>query len=216
DARACDPVSAFGGVVGLNRPLDTATATAISEIFTEVIFAPQFDPGAREILQKKKDLRLLEFAPRQMHGRELRTVGGSYLLQEPDNADALEWRVVSKRPPTPEEERALRFAWTAVKLVKSNAIVLARETRTVGIGAGQMSRVDSVKIAVEKAGALAKGAVLASDAFFPFPDGVEAACRAGVTAIAETGGSVRDEEAIEMANRFGVAMVFTGTRHFRH
>lgn len=216
EARACDPVSAFGGVVGLNRPLDTATANAISEIFTEVIVAPQFEPGARDILQKKKDLRLLEFAPRKIQGRELRTVGGSYLLQEPDNADALEWRVVSKRAPTPEEERALRFAWTAVKLVKSNAIVLARETHTVGIGAGQMSRVDSVKIAVEKAGALAKGSVLASDAFFPFPDGVEAACRAGVTAIAETGGSVRDQEAIEMADRFGVAMVFTGTRHFRH
>lgn len=216
EARECDPVSAFGGVVGLNRAVDVATANAISEIFTEVIIAPQFDEGAREILQKKKDLRLLEFKTGRMQDRELRTVGGSYLLQEPDSADALEWRVVSKRPPTAEEERALRFAWSAVKLVKSNAIVLARETHTVGIGAGQMSRVDSVKIAVEKAGPKAEGAVLSSDAFFPFPDGVEAACRAGVTAIAETGGSVRDQEAIEMADRFGVAMVFTGTRHFRH
>lgn len=216
DARASDPVSAFGGVVGLNRPVDADTARAIAELFTEVIIAPRFEDAACEILEKKKDLRLLEFAPSTVASLELRTVGGSYLLQEVDAADALEWRVVSNRAPTPEEEHALRFAWRAVKLVKSNAIVLARETRTVGIGAGQMSRVDSVRIAVEKAGAQAKGAVLASDAFFPFSDGVEVACQAGVTAIAETGGSVRDQEAIDMANRFGVAMVFTGTRHFRH
>ena len=216
DARESDPVSAFGGVIGVNRPLDMETARFISDIFTEVIIAPHFDDAACEILQKKKDLRLLEFTPQNVPAWELRTVGGSYLLQEADNGDALEWRVVSKRAPTPDEERALRFAWRAVKLVKSNAIVLARETRTIGIGAGQMSRVDSVKIAVDKAGEKARGAVLASDAFFPFPDGVEVACKAGVTAIAETGGSVRDEEAIEMANRFDVAMIFTGTRHFRH
>jgi phosphoribosylaminoimidazolecarboxamide formyltransferase / IMP cyclohydrolase len=212
----CDPVSAYGGVVGLNRTVDAETAQAIAEIFTEVVIAPGFDERACEILQKKKDLRLLEFAPANLAAWELRSVGGSFLLQEPDQADALQWQVVSKRAPTREEEQALRFAWRAVKLVKSNAIVLARETRTVGIGAGQMSRVDSVKIAAEKAGEKARGAVLASDAFFPFPDGVEAACKAGVTAIAETGGSIRDEEAIEMANRFDVAMVFTGTRHFRH
>ena len=216
DARESDPVSAFGGVVGLNRAVDMETARFISDIFTEVIIAPHFADAACEILQKKKDLRLLEFMPQNVPAWELRTVGGSYLLQEADNGDALEWRVVSKRAPTPDEERALRFAWRAVKLVKSNAIVLARDTRTIGIGAGQMSRVDSVKIAVEKAGEKARGAVLASDAFFPFPDGVEAACKAGITAIAETGGSLRDEEAIEMANRFDVAMVFTGTRHFRH
>ncbi|MBI4786165.1 MAG: bifunctional phosphoribosylaminoimidazolecarboxamide formyltransferase/IMP cyclohydrolase [Chloroflexi bacterium] len=216
DARECDPSSAFGGVVGLNRSVDVGTARAIAEIFTEVIIAPRFDDAACEILQKKKDLRLLEFAPASVGAWELRTVGGSYLLQDADDAAALEWRVVSQRAPTPEEERALRFAWRAVKLVKSNAIVLARDTRTVGIGAGQMSRVESVKIAVDKAGEKARGAVLASDAYFPFADGVEAACNAGVTAIAETGGSLRDQEAIEMANRFNVAMVFTGTRHFRH
>lgn len=216
DARECDPISAFGGVVGLNREVDGATAQAISEIFTEVVIAPHFDDEACQILQKKKDLRLLEFALQQVAGWEVRTVGGSYLVQDPDNADALEWRVVSRRAPTDEEERALRFAWRAVKLVKSNAIVVARESRTVGMGAGQMSRVDSVKIAVEKAGDKARGAVLASDAFFPFSDGVEVACRAGITAIAETGGSMRDEEAIAMANQFDVAMVFTGTRHFRH
>lgn len=216
DAKESDPVSAFGGVVGLNRPVDAETARAISELFTEVIIAPRFDEEACAILQKKKDLRLLEFGLKSVPALELRTVGASYLVQQADNADALEWRVVSQRPPTPEEEQVLRFAWRAVKMVKSNAIVLARDTRTVGIGAGQMSRVDSVKIAVEKAGDRAKGSVLASDAFFPFSDGVEVACKAGITAIAETGGSVRDAEAIEMANRYNVAMVFTGTRHFRH
>lgn len=216
DARESDPVSAYGGVVGVNRTVDAETARAISEIFTEVIIAPHFDDAACEILQKKKDLRLLEFAPSRTQALELRTVGGSYLLQEPDDSDALEWRVVSKRAPTPEEEAALRFAWRAVKLVKSNAIVLARETRTVGMGAGQMSRVDSVKIAVEKAGDKAKGAVLASDAFFPFADGVEVAMKAGIAAIAETGGSIRDQEAIDMVNQYGAAMIFTGTRHFRH
>ncbi len=216
DARECDPTSAFGGVVALNRPVDAETARAIVELFTEVVIAPSFEDAAREILQAKKDLRLLECATPRAVGLELRSIAGSYLVQEPDTADASEWRVVSQRAPSAEEERTLRFAWRAEKFVKSNAIVLARETRTVGIGAGQMSRVDSVKIAVEKAGERARGAVLASDAFFPFPDGVEAACRAGVTAIAHPGGSLRDDESIEVANRYGAAMVFTGTRHFRH
>ena len=216
DARECDPTSAFGGVVGLNRVVDADTATAIKELFTEVVIAPGFSKEALEILQAKKDLRLLEFGAPNLGGWELRSVGGSYLMQEANFAEALEWRVVSSRPPTLEEERALRFAWRSVKHVKSNAIVFARETKTVGIGAGQMSRVDSVKIAVEKAGERARGAVMASDAFFPFPDGVEAACRAGITAIAHPGGSIRDEESTAIANHFGAAMVFTGTRHFRH
>lgn len=216
DARECDPQSAFGGVVGLNRVVDAETARAIAEIFTEVVIAPCFDDAALEILKQKKDLRLLEFAPARAPSWELRSVAGSYLLQESDAADAAEWRVVSARAPSADETRALRFAWRAAKYVKSNAIVLARETRTVGMGAGQMSRVDAVKIAVEKAGERARGAVLGSDAFFPFADGVEAACRAGVTAIAQPGGSLRDAEAIDAANRFGAAMVFTGTRHFRH
>ncbi len=216
DARDCDPTSAFGGVVALNRAVDAETARVIVELFTEVVIAPRFEDAAREILQVKKDLRLLECATPRAAGWELRSIAGSYLAQEQDTADAAEWRVVSQRAPTPEEDHALRFAWRAEKFVKSNAIVLARETRTVGIGAGQMSRVDSVKIAVEKAGERARGAVLASDAFFPFPDGVEAACRAGVTALAHPGGSLRDDESIEMANRYGAAMVLTGTRHFRH
>ncbi len=216
DARECDPTSAFGGVVALNRAIDAETARAIVELFTEVVIAPRFEPAALEILQVKKDLRLLECATPRAAGWEWRSIAGSYLAQEQDTANAAEWRVVSQRAPTPEEERALRFAWQAEKFVKSNAIVLARETRTVGIGAGQMSRVDSVKIAVEKAGERARGAALASDAFFPFPDGVEAACRAGVTALAHPGGSLRDDESIAMADRYGAAMVLTGTRHFRH
>ena len=216
DALECDPTSAYGGVVALNRAVDEETARMIAKLFTEVVIAPSFEAAACSVLQAKKDLRLLECATPRSTDWELRSVAGSYLAQEQDAQDAADWRVVSKRPPSAEEERALKFAWRAEKFVKSNAIVLARETRTVGIGAGQMSRVDSVKIAVEKAGERARGAVLASDAFFPFPDGVEAACRAGVTAIAHPGGSVRDAESIELANQFGAAMVFTGTRHFRH
>lgn len=216
DARECDPVSAFGGVVGVNRILDAETARAISEIFTEVVVAPAYEDEALQVLEGKKDLRLLQFASPGGSAWEIRSISGSYLLQEPDTADAAEWRTVSARKPTPEETRSLHLAWRAVKHVKSNAIVLAQGTRTVGIGAGQMSRVESVKIAVEKAGERARGAVLASDAFFPFPDGVEEACRAGVTAIAHPGGSVRDAESVDVANRFGAAMVFTGTRHFRH
>lgn len=216
DARACDPVSAFGGVVGLNRAVDADTARAITEIFTEVVIAPQFEAEALEILQKKKDLRLLEFSHAPSEGLEWRGIGGSLLAQEPDRGEAPEWRVVSQRAPSAEEMRALRFAWRAVKHVKSNAIVLAQDTKTVGIGAGQMSRVDAVKLAVAKAGERARGAVLASDAFFPFADGVEAACQAGIGALVEPGGSVRDSEVIETANRFGAALVFTGTRHFRH
>lgn len=216
EARACDPLSAFGGVVGVNRGVDAETARALSEIFTEVVIAPRFDAAAREILSAKKDLRLLEFAPTRAAGWQLRGIAGSYLVQEDDRADASAWRVVSARAPSDAEARALRFAWRAVKHVKSNAIVLARETRSVGMGAGQMSRVDAVRIAVQKADGRAQGAVLASDAFFPFPDGVEEACRAGVTAIVQPGGSLRDADVLDAANRFGAAMIFTGTRHFRH
>jgi phosphoribosylaminoimidazolecarboxamide formyltransferase/IMP cyclohydrolase len=216
DARTCDPVSAFGGVVALNREVDADTARAISDLFTEVVIAPKFSDAARAILQTKKDLRLLEFAaPRSMIW-ELKSLSGSFLAQEVDAGDIADWRIVSQRAPTAEEEKSLRFAIRAIKPVKSNAIVLACGTRTVGIGAGQMSRVDSVKIAVEKAGDKARGAVMASDAFFPFPDGVELACRAGVTAIAHPGGSLRDNDSIAVANQIGVAMVFTGMRHFRH
>lgn len=216
NAQECDPVSAYGGVVGSNRALDVETARALAEIFTEVVIAPGFDPDALAMLQQKKDLRLVEFPHAPAAAMEFRSVGGSLLAQETDRGDYAEWRVVSNRAPTDEETRALRFAWRAVKHLKSNGIVLVQGTRTVGMGAGQMSRVDSVKIAVEKAGERARGAVLGSDAFFPFADGVEAACRAGITALVEPGGSVRDAEVIETANRWGAALVFTGMRHFRH
>jgi phosphoribosylaminoimidazolecarboxamide formyltransferase/IMP cyclohydrolase len=216
DARECDPQSAFGGIVGLNREVDAETARAIAEIFTEVVVAPRYEDAALDILQRKNDLRLLEFTAEEVRNWDVRRLAGSFMVQETDSADAAEWRAVSTREPTPQETRALHFAWRAVKHVKSNAIVLARETRTVGIGAGQMSRVDAVRIAVAKAADRAQGAVLASDAFFPFADGVDEACHAGVTAIVQPGGSVRDSEAIEAGNRFGVAMVMTGTRHFRH
>lgn len=216
DARQCDPQSAYGGIVGLNRALDLETALAIGEIFTEVVIAPRYEDAALEILRKRKDLRLLESGGARGTAWELRSLAGAFLLQEADTADASEWRAVSVREPNAEETRALRLAWRAVKYVKSNAIVLARGTRTVGIGAGQTSRVDAVRIAVAKAGDRVRGAAMASDAFFPFPDGVEEACRAGVTAIVQPGGSIRDKEAIEAANRFGAAMVLTNTRHFRH
>lgn len=216
DARECDPVSAYGGVVGLNSALDAETARAISEIFTEVVIAPSFEPAALETLQKKKELRLLEFAPTEVANIEFRSIGGSLLAQDADRGEAAEWRVVSARAPGENEMRALQFAWRAVKHIKSNAIVLVQGTHTVGIGAGQTSRVDSVKIAVEKAGNRSQGAVLGSDAFFPFEDGVETACRAGVTALVEPGGSIRDAQIIDAANRFSAVLVFTGTRHFRH
>jgi phosphoribosylaminoimidazolecarboxamide formyltransferase/IMP cyclohydrolase len=215
DARECAPQSAFGGVVGFNTPVDAEAARAVSEILTEVVITPRYEDGAFDILRRKKDLRLLEFRSGYASKLEMRTIAGSLLMQEPDAADSAEWRVVSTREPTEEETPSLRLAWRAVKHVKSNAIVLARETRTVGIGAGQMSRVDSVRIAAAKAGDRARGAVLASDAFFPFADGVEEGCRAGVTALVQPGGSVRDSEVLDAADRFGAAMVLTGTRHFR-
>ncbi len=216
DARASDPVSAFGSVVGLNRPVDPETAQAIDEIFTEVVIAPGFDPQALGLLKGKRDRRLLEM-PAETTGRlEMRGIDGGLLVQERDSADDAEWRVVTRREPTEAEEAALHFAWRVVRHVKSNAIVLAQGTKTVGVGAGQMSRVDAVRLAVGKARDRAQGAVMASDAFFPFPDGVEAACQAGVCAIVQPGGSLRDNLAVEAADRYGAAMVFTGMRHFRH
>jgi phosphoribosylaminoimidazolecarboxamide formyltransferase/IMP cyclohydrolase len=216
-ALACDPVSAFGGVIGVNRQVDSAAAEEMAKLFVEAIAAPGFDPDARARFAAKKNLRLMEIAPAPP-AWTLKHVSGGALLQDEDSrrlSDA-DLKVVSRRPPTPEEMRALLFAWKVCKHVKSNAIVYARDGQTVGVGAGQMSRVDSCKLGAMKAVLPLKGTVAASDAFFPFPDGVEEIAKAGATAIIQPGGSVKDAEVIAAADRLGLAMVFTGVRHFRH
>ena len=224
-ARDADPVSAFGGIVALSHPVDASTAAALAETFLEAVIAPGFEPAALEALKSKKSLRLLEVPLLSevrdswtLEPRELRSIPGGLLLQQRDlaEADPRGWRTVTKRAPTTEELSSLAFAWSVVKHVKSNAIVLARGEVTVGIGMGQTNRVDSVRIAAQRAGEKARGATLGSDAFFPFPDGIEEAARAGVTAVAQPGGSVRDDEVIATADRLGLAMVFTSVRHFRH
>jgi phosphoribosylaminoimidazolecarboxamide formyltransferase / IMP cyclohydrolase len=222
-ALATDPVSAFGGIVALNVPVTEAAAEAMAAHFLEVIVAPGFEPGARTVLERKKNLRLIELpmGPAGPDELDLKRVRGGLLAQVrmamrfPEDA----WRVVSARQPDEREWRDLRFAWRVAALVKSNAIVLARDAQVVGIGAGQMSRVDSSRIAVLKAGDQGfdlAGTVVASDAFFPFRDGVDAAASAGARAIIQPGGSVRDDEVISAADEHGVAMVFTGRRVFRH
>jgi phosphoribosylaminoimidazolecarboxamide formyltransferase/IMP cyclohydrolase len=216
-ALEADPVSAFGGVIGVNRPVDAAAATEMAKLFVEAIAAPSFEPGALEKFAAKKNLRLVEIK-HEPQKWVLKNVSGGILVQDADvrpltDADL---KVVSARQPTPEEERALLFAWKVCKHVKSNAILYARDGQTVGVGAGQMSRVDSCKIGAMKAVLPLKGTVAASDAFFPFPDGVEEIAKAGATAIIQPGGSVRDQEVIDAANRLGLAMIFTGVRHFRH
>jgi phosphoribosylaminoimidazolecarboxamide formyltransferase/IMP cyclohydrolase len=221
-ALACDPVSAFGSVISFTVPVDDDTAEAVSSLFVECIVAPQFTPGALEILGRKKNLRVLEGrAQWRDHALDYKRVRGGFLAQEraPRNASERDWRVVTARQPTEAEWWDLRFAWRAVGSVKSNAIVLVREGATIGIGAGQMSRVDAAFLSVHKArlaGHDTKGAVMGSDAFFPFRDGVEQAAEAGVSAIVQPGGSVRDEDVIAAANEFNIAMVFTGKRQFRH
>jgi phosphoribosylaminoimidazolecarboxamide formyltransferase/IMP cyclohydrolase len=217
-ALECDRVSAFGGVVALNRPLDAASARLIAEIFTECVVAPGFSEEALEILRAKKNLRLLAVEGTLDPVRSFRRIAGGFLVQEPDAAaDAREsMRVVTAAQPTEEQWRDLLFAWRACKHVRSNAIVIAAGGATVGIGGGQTSRVDAVEIAARKAGDRAKGSVLASDAFFPFRDGLDAGAAAGVAAVIQPGGSVRDEEVVAAANEHGISMVFTGIRHFRH
>jgi phosphoribosylaminoimidazolecarboxamide formyltransferase/IMP cyclohydrolase len=221
-ARDADALSAFGGIVALNREVDEPTARAIGETFVECVVAPSFSQPALEVLRAKKNLRLLAtggWLGPDHAALTSKRVGGGLLVQDRDATAAGEvtrGRVVTKRAPTPEELRSLEFAWRVCKHVKSNAIVLAKGELTVGVGAGQMSRVISVQIACEKAGEKARGSALASDAFFPFPDGVEAAARAGVTAVAQPGGSVKDPDVIAAADRLGLAMVMTGVRHFRH
>ena len=215
-----DPVSAFGGIVASNRPIDGATAARIAEVFTEVVIAPGYDEAALEVLTAKRNLRLLQVpdASRPAPARVLRSIAGGVLLQDADQVEEpfSEWRVVTDIQPDQATLDDLRFAWLAAKHTKSNAIVLAREGQVVGVGAGQMSRVDSVRLAVERSGERHIGAVLASDAFFPFRDGPDAAAAAGVRAIVQPGGSVRDDEVIAAADEHGIPMVFTGRRHFRH
>jgi len=221
-AFATDKQAPFGGVIICNQPVTLDLAKAICEIFSEVIIAPEFDSEARSLLQKKKNLRLMRvLKPLTQSERDIRSVLGGLLVQDCDTADIpeLEHKVVTSRPPTRAEIEAMEFGWKVVKHVKSNAIVYAAADRTLGIGAGQMSRVDASRIAVwkaQEAGLSLKGSAVCSDAFFPFPDGLIAAAEAGATAAIQPGGSVRDAEVIQAANEKGVAMVFTGNRHFRH
>jgi len=228
-AFACDSVSAFGGIVACNRPLDGPTAEAICEIFTEVVIATGADDAARAVFAKKKNLRLLlcgEFADPLRPGLLMKSIAGGFLLQSRDNGVLGELQVVTKRQPTAQELADCRFAWTVAKHVKSNAIVYARDGVTAGIGAGQMNRRDSSRIAALKAAEAAEtfgwdaprtvGSAVASDAFFPFADGLLAAAEAGATAVIQPGGSMRDQEVIDAADAAGLAMVFTGMRHFRH
>jgi phosphoribosylaminoimidazolecarboxamide formyltransferase/IMP cyclohydrolase len=216
-ALATDPVSAFGSVIGVNREVDEALAEEMAKLFVEAIAAPSFHEAAKAKLSAKKNLRLLvvkQAAP----GKVVKQVSGGLLLQDEDDEDVLatELKVVTVRPPTPEETESLRFAWRVAKHVKSNAIVYARNGQTIGVGAGQMSRVDAAKFGAMKAVLPLANSVAASDAFFPFPDGLEAVAAAGATAVIQPGGSVRDQEVIDAANRLGLAMVFTGMRHFLH
>jgi phosphoribosylaminoimidazolecarboxamide formyltransferase/IMP cyclohydrolase len=230
-AIACDPVSAYGGVIAVNRAFSAADAAALGELFVECIAAPAFGPEARAALAGRKNCRLLEMGPAaQACRREIRSIGNGFLVQDIDSGDpeGAEWKVVSKRQPTEAEWASLRFAWKAITSVKSNAILLAapiaagevaaacEAISTVGIGSGQPNRVDAARIAVERAKGRAAGSVLASDAFFPFPDSVEVAAAAGVTAIIQPGGSIRDSLSLEAADAAGMAMVITGVRHFRH
>ena len=216
-ALECDPVSAFGGVIGVNRTIDRETATEMAKLFVEAIAAPEFDDAAREIFGTKKNLRLVEIVPMQQKW-VLKNVSGGVLLQDNDMRPLSEsdLKIVSERKPTEQEMRDLLFAWKVCKHVKSNAILYARNGQSTGVGAGQMSRVDSAKIGAMKSVLGIEGSVAASDAFFPFPDGVEEIAKAGATAIIQPGGSVRDQEVIDAANRLGLAMVLTGVRHFRH
>ena len=216
-ALACDPVSAFGGVIGVNRRVDGDAAEEMAKLFLEVIAAPAFDNAARAKFAGKKNLRLVEVVNTPQKW-VLKNVSGGILVQDADvrPLQEIDLKVVTKRQPTAEEKRALLFAWKVCKHLKSNAILYARDGQTVGVGAGQMSRVDSCKVGAMKAVLPLQGTVAASDAFFPFPDGVEEIAKVGVTAIIQPGGSVRDQEVIEAADRLVLAMIFTGVRHFRH
>lgn len=217
---AADPVSIFGGIVAVNREIDSKTAEKLSEIFLEIVIAPGFSREAMEILTRKKNIRLLEMDMSEDGSQNLKlaTVNGGVLVQTADKGEVTEdeLTIATKRKPTEKEMADLLFAWKAVKHVKSNAIVLAKDNQTIGVGAGQMNRVGSAKIAIEQAGEKAKNSVMASDAFFPMPDTVEEAVKAGVTAIIQPGGSKRDQDSIDVCDEHGITMVYTGMRHFKH
>ena len=223
-ARAIDEVSAFGGIVAFNREVDSATAEALAETFLEAVIAPSYSAEALKVLSAKKNLRLLEAGPalasptaRPRAQLEARSVSGGLVVHDKDSVEPpLDWKVVSKRAPTAEEEKALRFAWRVCKHVKSNAIVFAQAQKLLAAGGGQTSRVESAKIATARGGEALRGSAVASDAFFPFRDGLDEAARAGATCVIQPGGSVRDAELIAAADEHGMAMVLTGVRHFRH
>ena len=218
NAHACDPVSAFGGIVAVNRPLPLALAEALSPVFTEVVIAPSFEPEALELLARKANVRLLSAPPPSPLGLQVRPIDGGLLVQTPDRVswDRSTFRVVTKRAPSESEWVDLELAWRVGAAVSSNTIVLVKDGAAVGIGAGQQNRRDAGRIAAEKAAGRARGGACASDAFFPFRDGLDAAAEAGATAVVQPGGSVRDAEVIEAADEAGMAMIFTGERHFRH
>jgi len=221
-ALSCDPVSAFGGIVATNRRIDEETATEIAKIFVEIVIAPGYTPKALEVLKAKKNLRIMDMKEssigKPFSGLDYKRISGGFLVQEPDLA-ALginEFKVVTKKQPSMSEMEDLFFAWGTVKHVKSNAIVIVKGGAAIGVGAGQMSRIDAAELSVKRSRSEVTGGVLASDAFFPFPDVVEFAGKHGITAIIQPGGSVRDQESIDKANELGIAMVFTGKRHFKH
>lgn len=219
-AYEADPVSIFGGIVALNRPVDKELAEKLSKIFLEIIIAPAFDADALEILERKKNIRLmvLDTTLEPSNSMKYTNVSDGLLVQDMDThqVKAEDLKCVTNRKPTAEEIEQLLFGWKVVKHVKSNAIVLVKDNMTIGVGAGQMNRVGAAKIAIEQAGEKAKGSIMASDAFFPMPDTVEEAAKAGVTAIIQPGGSIRDQDSIDACNKYGIAMVTTGVRHFKH
>jgi phosphoribosylaminoimidazolecarboxamide formyltransferase/IMP cyclohydrolase len=220
-AHSCDPVSAFGGVIAANRKVTVAMAEPLSQIFTEVVIAPEYEPAALEILMKKPSIRILTCPNTKLSPLEIRPVSGGVLLQNTDKIDApgddcANWKQVTGEKVSQEVLADLQFAWRAVRAVKSNAILLAKNGAAVGIGMGQVNRVDSARLSIDRAGERSKGSVAASDAFFPFADGLQILIDGGVTAVVQPGGSVRDEEVIAAANSAGIAMFFTGTRHFSH
>jgi phosphoribosylaminoimidazolecarboxamide formyltransferase/IMP cyclohydrolase len=221
-ARECDPISAFGGVIAFNHMVDFETAKEITSTFMEVVVAPEFAPDALQELMRKRDVRLLDIGPTVAgtpEGMDMKKIVGGLIYQDRDLgkiADVRKLTIVTQRKPTDEEYDGLAFAWKVCKHVKSNAIIFTTKDRTIGIGAGQMSRLDSVRLAVTKAQFPLKGTMLASDAFFPFRDGLDEAAKAGVTAVIQPGGSIKDQDVIEAANEHGIAMVFSAMRHFRH
>ena len=217
-ANACDPVSAFGGIVAVNRPVTRAMAEALAPVFTEVVVAPSFDAEALEVLLAKKNLRVISASAPSARKLDIRSIDGGFLVQNADtvNFDRGTWKVVTETQPTTEQWSDLAFAWQVCSIVSSNAIVFAKDQQAFGIGAGQQNRLDSARIAAERSAGRATGGVCASDAFFPFRDGLDATAAAGIKAVIQPGGSVRDEEVIAAANEHGIAMVFTSERHFKH